>query len=256
LLNDNQAPPPPRAVTGMEQIHAAQDEVMSAWPKYGDLRDSLRQELDQKLNLKSRSAEELVEIGVLLREKYWDAGGDLSPTSYRYGYMARVLLELAHAREPNDLAIGDELAETIMSIQTMGREDFWPVLRDLRAAQFRQTCAEVESGRQPVWEDFARGCDMTYLFSDRRGPEEGVPVVDWLISHAQAGGWVAYLDLLEQMRSQLAKKSGLGYNIHAPGEFPEEFRYGNRLPSFRGPAKRAAVPSRPLQPQPVQPQNP
>jgi len=257
LLSDDEAPPQPvRAATGIKQIHAAQDEVMGTWPKYADLRDSLRQELDQKLNLKSRSVDELVRLAVLLREKYWDVGGDLSPTSYRYGYMARVLLELAHAQEPNDLTIGDELAETIMSIETMNGEDFWPVLRELRAAQFCQACAEVESGRQPVWEDFARGCDMTCLFSNER-PEEAVPVADWLISHAQAGGWVAYMDLLERIRSMLTRKGGLGYNIYTPAgsTYPEEFRYGRRLPSFRGPAKRAVVPSYPLQPQPAQPQD-
>ncbi len=258
LLGDDQTPPQPaQALTGLEQIHAARDEVMGAWPKYADLRDSLRQELDEKLNLKSCSVGELVRFGILLREKYWDVGGDFSPTSYRYGYMSRVLLEIAHAREPNDLAIGDELAETIMAIQTTGREDFWPVLRELRAAQFRQACAEVEGGRRPVWEDFARGCDMTYLFGYRRGPEEGIAVADWLISHAQAGGWTAYLSLLEQIRSQLAQGRGLGYNIYTPvgSKYPEEFRYGNRLPSFRGPAKRAVVPSYPLQPQVAQPQD-
>lgn len=259
LLDDNQTPPQPvQAVTGMKQIRAARDEMMGAWPKYAHLRESLRQELDQKLDLKSCPVDELVRLGTLLREKYWDVGGDLSPTSYRYGYMARVLLEIAHAQEPNDLAIGDEWAETIMSVETMSmRESFWPVLRELRAAQFRQACAEVAGGRQPVWEDFARGCDMTYLFSDRRGPEEGVPVVDWLIDHAQTGGWTAYLDLLEQMRSQLAQGSGLGYNIYTPvgSKYPEEFRYGSRLPSFRGPQRRAVVPSYPLQPLPMQRQD-
>jgi hypothetical protein len=242
----------------MKQIHAARDEVMDAWPKYADLHDSLRQELDEKLDLKSCSVDELVRFGILLREKYWDVGGDLAATSYRYGYMARVLLEIAHAREPNDLAIGDELAETIMAIQTMGRQDFWPTLRELRAVQFRQACAEVESGRRPVWEDFARGCDMTYLFGYHRGPEEGVSVADWLIAHAQAGGWTAFLDLLEQIRSRLAQGRGLGYSIYTPAgsTYPEEFRYGGRLPSFRGPAKRAVVPSFPLQPRAAQPQDP
>ncbi len=170
--------------------------------------------------------------------------------------MARVLLEVAHAQEPNDLAIGDELAETIMSIETMKGEDFRPALRELRAAQFRQACAEVERGRPPVWEDFARGCDLTLLSSYER-PEEAVPVADWLISHAQAGGWVGYVDLLERIRSRLTTKGGLWFNIYtAPASaWPEEFRYNSRLPSFQGPAKRAVVPSYPLQPQPGQSQD-
>jgi hypothetical protein len=256
LLSDDQATvQPARALTGLEQIHAARDEVMRAWPKYVDLHDALRQELDEKLDLQSCSVDELVQFAVLLREKYWDVGGDLSPTSYRYGYMARVLLETAHAQEPNDLSVGDELAETIMSLETTAGDDFWPVLRELRGRQFRQACAEVEAGRAPVWEDFARGCDLINLLSVER-PEEAVPVLDWLMSHAQAGGWTGYGELLERIRPRLAKKGGLGYNIYRPGEFPEEFRYGDRLPSFRGPQKHGAVPVHPLQPEPAQEQNP
>jgi len=247
LSHDPTPPQPPVALTGIEEIRAAQDEVRGGWPKYADLRDSLRQELEQKLNLKSCSLADLVQLGVLLREKYWDVGGDLSPTGYRYGYLARVLLESAHAREPNDLAVGDELVETIISMG-IGR-DSWDVLGELRAAQFRQACAEVERGRQPVWADFARSVDLVNL---SRKPAERISVIDWLVGHAQAGGWTAYLDLLEWMRSH-ATAEGLGYNIYTPSgsDYPEEFRYGPRLPSFKGPQKRAVVPSRPLGPKPA-----
>jgi len=258
LLGSDQTPTqPPVALTGLEEIHAARDEVMSHWPKYADLRDSLRQqELDRKLNLKSSSVEKLVQLGVLLREKYWDVGGDFSPASYRYGYLARVLLEIAHERQPNDLGIGDELAETIMSTQTMSSGPaFWDVLRELRDAQFRQVRAEVDKGRRPVWEDFARVSDLVNLY---REPAERLAVIDWLTGHAQAGGWTAYGELLEWMRTAAAQPgAGLGYSIYRPtgSEYPEEFRYGGRLPSFRGPQKRAVVPSRPLQPAPVQQPN-
>jgi hypothetical protein len=248
LLSDDQVPAPPViTVTGIKEINAARDEVMSRWPKYADLRDSLRQELDQKLTLESCSVDRLVQLGVLLREKYWDVGGDFSATSYRYGYMARVLLEIAHAREPNDLAVGDELAEAIMATQTTASgPDFWPVLTPLRAAQFRQVRAEVDEGRPPVWEDFARVDDLVYLYSE---PADRVPVIEWLVEHAQAGGWTGYLRLLEWMQAH-AEHGHLGYLIYtaAGSKYPEEFRYGGRLPSFKGPRKRAVVPSYPLQP--------
>jgi hypothetical protein len=253
--NEQPSSQPTITVTGIKEINDARDQVMSAWPKYAELQVSLRQELDQKLNLKSCSVDELVQLGVLLREKYWDVGGDFSPASYRYGYMARMLLESAYAREPNDLAIGDELAETIMATQTTGcAQDFWEVLTGLRTAQFHQIRTEVERGRRPVWEDFARVDDLIYLYAE---PAERAPIIDWLTGHAQAGGWTSYLSLLDWMRAN-AVKGRLGYTIYtaAGSAYPEEFRYGGRLPSFKGPQKRAVVPSRPPQSQPAQQQTP
>jgi hypothetical protein len=251
LLGNDQAPSQPViTVTGINEIHAARDEVMSHWPKYADLHDPLQQELDQKLTLKSCPVDRLVQLGILLREKYWDVGGDFSPVSYHYGYMARVLLEIAHAREPNDLAIGDEWAEAIMATQTTSSgPDFWDVLTQLRATQFRQVRDEVEKGRRSGWADFARVDDLIYLYSE---PANRSPVIDWLTEHAQAGGWTGYLGLLDWMRTHAAK-GHLGYNIYlaAGAKYPEEFRYGSRLPSFKGPQKRAVVPSHPLDAQPA-----
>lgn len=255
LLGNDQPPAQPAiAVTGMDEIHAARDKVMSGWPKYADLRDTLRQELDQKLTLPSCSVDRLVQLGILLREKYWDAGGDFSATSFRYGYMARVLLEIAYAREPNTLAVSDELAETIMATQTIRTTpDFRDTLRQLRTAQCEQVRAEVEEGRRPVWEDFARVSDLVNLY---REPAERMPIIDWLTEHAQAGGWTSYLSLLEWMRANAAG-GGLGYNIYyaVGSKYPEEFRYGGRLPSFQGPQSRAVVPSRPLDITPAQQQD-
>jgi hypothetical protein len=248
LVSDEQTPPPP-AVTlkDVQETYAARDKVMSGWPKYADLRDSLRQELDQKLNLPSCPVDRLVQFGDLLREKYWDVGGDFSATSYRYGYMARVLLEIAHAREPNNLAVGDELAEAIMTAQTvLSGKDFRDALRELRDAQFRQVRAEMEKGRPPVWEDFARVGDLFILSGE---PAERLAVIDWLTAHAQAGGWTGYADLLAQMRAN-ADRGRLFYNIYiaAGSKYPEEFRYSGRLPSFKGPRSRAVVPAHPLTP--------
>lgn len=246
LDNDQARPQPVVTATGSEEIQAARDKVMDSWPKYADLRDSLQQELDQKIGLKVCPVDTLVRLGVLLREKYWDVGGDLAPTSYRYGYLARLMLETAHAREPDNLAVGDELAETIMATETMDKgPEFWEPLRELRTTQFQQVRAEVERGRRPVWEDYARVSDLVNLYHT---PEERISVIDWLADRAPAGGWAAYASQLEWMRAHAAA-GGLGYNIYRPtgSDYPEEFRYGSRLPSFRGPRRRAVVPSHPLQ---------
>jgi hypothetical protein len=234
-----------KVLTGIDEIHEARDQVMCNWPSYADLRESLQHELDEKLNLRARSMEELVRIGALLREKFWDAGGCFSPASYRYGYMARVLLELAHARQPHDLTVGDELAEAIMAVGIIrSTEGFSKELLEIRAAQFRQICEEVEAGRKPVWDDFARGCDLAYLSGGGRDPNEAVTVVDWLIQNAQDGGWEACLDTLKWMQPLLAQGQGVGFNIYCPIKpgYPEEFRYGGRPPSFKGPYRRIVVP--------------
>lgn len=148
LLGTDRVPEQPlKKLTGIDEIHEAQEQVMRNWPSYAELRQLLHQELDEKLNLKSRSDEELVYIGVLLREKFWDAGGCFSPVSYRYGYMARVLLEIAYARRPDDLAVGDEVAEAIMATGTlMTTPGFSDALREIRSAQFRQICEQVQAG--------------------------------------------------------------------------------------------------------------
>jgi hypothetical protein len=254
LLGDDQVPAQPViTLTGIDAIHAARDEVMGQWPKYANLHDALQQELEQKLTLKSCPVDRLVQLGILLREKYWDVGGDFSPASYRYGYLARVLLEIAHAREPNNLTIGDEWAEAIMATQTTRNgPDFWNPLTELRAAQFRQVRAEMEKGRRPVWADFARIDDLIYLYPE---PADRVPAIAWLTEHAQAGGWTGFLSLLEWMQTH-AERGRLGYNIYiaAGAKYPEEFRYGGRLPSFKGPQRRAVVPAYPLQSESVPPQ--
>jgi hypothetical protein len=246
LLGTEEAPATTtKVLTGMEEIYKAQDEVMRSWPSYADMRESLEQELDRRLNLKSRSVEELVQIGVLLREKFWDAGGNFSKVSYRYGYMARVLLEMAYAQRPNDLAIGDELAEAIMAVGTIRKtEGFSKSLLAIRSAQFRQICEEVKAGRKPVWDDFARGCDLVSLSGRKHGSDDGVAVVDWLIQNAKEGGWEACIDMLNWLRPLLAQGHGGGFGIYIPIKpgFPEEFGYGGRPPSFKGPRSRIVVP--------------
>jgi hypothetical protein len=80
--------------------------------------------------------------------------------------------------------------------------------------------------------------------SGNRDPNEAVTVVDWLIQNAQHGGWEACLDTLKWMQPLLAQGRGVGFNIYCPIKpgYPEEFRYGGRPPSFKGPCARIVVP--------------
>jgi hypothetical protein len=245
LLYTDQVPEQPtHTLTGIREIRDVCDQVISSWPSYGDLRQSLQKELDDKLDMGSMSVEELVTLGVLLREKFWDAGGNYSSVSYRYAYMSRILLELAYAQRPDDLLVGDELAEAIMAAGTMtATEGFSEALLDIRSPQLRQIREEVEAGRQPDWNDFARGCDLVYLTSIRR-PDEAIATVDWLIQNAADGRWTSCLETLQWMRPKVAEGKPVGFGIyyHIKPGYPEEFSYGGRLPSFKGPRSRIVIP--------------
>jgi len=245
LYNDQDFEKPSHTLTGIKEIGEARDEVIRSWPSYGDLREPLQDELDGKLDMESLSVEELVTIGVLLREKFWDAGGTYSPISYRYAYMSRVLLEEAYSRKPTDLEIGDELAEVIMSAGTITATDsFVETLLDIRSPQLRQIRQEVENGRQPNWDDFARGCDVVYLSAIRR-PDEAAATVDWLIQNASDGRWTSYLEILKWMRPLVAEGKPVGFGIyyHIKPGYPEEFSFGGRAPSFKGPRSRIVIPT-------------
>jgi hypothetical protein len=244
LYDDKVSGQPTSTLTGMEEINEARDRMIRSWPGYDDLRQSLHDTLNDKLVLESLSVDQLVSLGVLLREKFWDAGGTFSPVSYRYAYMSRVLLELAHAQRPDDLAIGDQLAEAIMAAGTMlGTEGYVETLFDIRSSQFRQIRKEVETGRRPEWDDFARGCDLINFASCRK-PDEAVAAVDWLIQHAGDGRWTSCLETLQWMRPLVAEGKGIGFNIYYPIRpgYPEEFTYLGRPPSFKGPNSRIVIP--------------
>jgi hypothetical protein len=244
LYNDQDFEKPSRTLTGIREIRDACDQMIRSWPKYADLREPLQEELDDKLDMGLMSVEELVTLGVLLREKFWDAGGSYSPVSYKYGYMSRILLELAYAQCPDDLVIGDELAEAIMAAGTIRATDgFAEVLLDIRLNQLRQIRKEVEDGRQPNWNDFTRGCDVAYLAAVRR-PDEAAAAVDWLIQNADNGRWKSCLEKLLWMRPLVAEGTAVGFQIYyyiKPG-FPEEFSFGGRAPSFKGARSRIVIP--------------
>jgi hypothetical protein len=241
---------------GMEEIWKAQDEIMGTWPPYSQVREQLYEELRTKLNIDDLSLEELVATAIALREKFWEAGGCLSKTSYPYGYASRVLLESAHQEQPEDMAVTDELAETIQSIevgvtfeQIQAKKtrniSFQNALTELRSAQFEQIKRELQQGRTPTWEDFVRVNDLAVLLGFAKDYKSAEEAAVWLIDGADAGGWTAYMKPLEDMQHYFSQGQAYNYNIQLatrPELSVEIFRYGRRLPSFKGPRERAVTP--------------
>jgi len=264
LVTEEETPRNAFKLSGMEEIWKEQDRIMATWPEYETARSALREELDSKIALADRTPDDRVQGGILLREKFWDAGGCLSTTSYRYGYMARIALEAAHERVPDDLAITDELVETIQSVmvnacypeyseERVRNPKFASALFDLRNNQVAQGMREIRQGRAPLWEDFVRGYDLSLLLAKKEQYEQARQVVQWLLDYAERGGWTAYRKPLEKHLDLLARRDSLNFNIYASrgSTFPEEFRYARRLFSFKGPAKRGAVPIHVLHPNPT-----
>ncbi|HUW20607.1 MAG TPA: hypothetical protein VMW16_15020 [Sedimentisphaerales bacterium] len=241
---------------GMEEIWKAQDEIMGTWPPYLQVREQLYEELRTKLNIDNLSLEELVATAVALREKFWKAGGCLSKTSYPYGYASRILLELARRRQPEDMAVTDELAETIQSVEVLVTFEqiqakktrnisFLNALTELRSAQFEQIKRELQDGRTPIWEDFVRVNDLAILLGIAKDWESAERAAVWLIDRADAGGWTAYMQPLKDMQRCFSQGGAYNYNIQLATRLElsvEIFRYGRRLPSFKGPRERGVTP--------------
>jgi outer membrane lipoprotein-sorting protein len=249
---------------GMNEIWRAQDGIVSAWLDYSDVREQLHNELVAKLGIDNLSADRLVATAVALREKFWKEGGCLSKISYPYGYAARILLELAHDENPADMTITDELVETIQSVELAWKYEADSnekvrniALRDtliqLRMAQFEQIIGELEDGRMPIWEDFVRVNDLAILSGIAGDYESAQEAAEWLIQEAERGAWVAYMGPLENMQRLFSEGERCNYNIYLARKsgFPEEFRYGRRLPSFKGPKERDVVPVHLLTQNPV-----
>ena len=249
-----------------KQLWQAQDKVMSTWPVYSDVQQQLHKELLARLDIDNLSDEEIIQSVLEFRENFWQAGGCLSSTSYRDAYMARILLEYAHRRNPENMSITDELVETILSAETLWKYEtnsnkkirnsqYREVLLKLRSAQFEQIKKEVEQGRIPAWEDFIRANDLAHLLGRSEDYESAQEVTRWLIHEADRGGWNGYTEPLNKLQQALIEGSNFNYNIYIPAksDYPQEFRYARRLPSFKGPhpEKRGVIPVHASEPNPV-----
>ena len=251
-------------LAGHMGVWKAQDDFIRDWPSYSKVRTHLYEDLLKKLNIDNLSVEELVVTGLALREKFWQKGGCLSKVSYPFGYAARILLEMAHDKEPENMNITDELVESILSVEPVWQylEDsderirnscYREVLTKLRLAQFEQIKKEIEQGLAPTWKDFVRINDLAILFGGEKDYESGLEVIDWLILEANRGGWSAYLNPIKKMQKNYSVSKKFNYNIYVPkmDVFPEEYRYGRRLPSFQGPEhKKRLIPAHIQNPNP------
>ncbi|MBN1362424.1 MAG: hypothetical protein JW993_17645 [Sedimentisphaerales bacterium] len=237
-----------------EEVWQAQDAFRAKWPRYDDVRDQLAQELQAQLGIGQMTVEQLVGLGLALRERFWELRGCLSDTSYPYGYAARLVTAKAHELAPDDPAVTDQYVESIITCeatatfenQTSERtiNPVYPgLLTQLRAAQFEQLKDKVKNGYVPTWKDFVRAIDLITLFDSYcEDQAAALEVTRWLITRAPIAGWTYYSDTSLPEREE-AYAAGDGYRgglfMHGPDAFPEEFRYARRLFSLQGPREHA-----------------
>jgi hypothetical protein len=258
---ENNGPNDFTALVGYAEIWQTRNKIMSTWPDHSEVHDQLYDELVSKLHIDELSNEQLVSTAVALRELFWQKGGCLSETSYPYGYAARMLFETAHGKDPENMIITDELVESIQSIQVTSwyspdddpmltsndfviNTKFYECCPGLRWAQFEQIKKELADGRELLWEDFVRVNDLAAILGRTKDFENGIEVVEWLVSQTSRGGfWSTYLPQLERMQDYFKKGESCNCAIysHSPDLFPEAHRYSGRLPSFKGPAKRRRI---------------
>ncbi len=237
-----------------EEVWKAQDVYMAQWPRYDDVREQLARELQAQLGIEQMNTEQLVGLGIALRERFWALRGCLSDVSYPYAYAARLVTGMAYGLSPDDAAVTDQYVESIITCEATAtfdadesartRNPVYPgLLTELRSAQFEQLKGKVSDGYLPTWKDFVRAIDLITLLDSYCEDQAGaLEVTRWLIAQAPTAGWTYYLDTSLRKRAA-AYATGEGWRggvfMYGPDAFPEEYRYARRLFSLQGPRERA-----------------
>jgi hypothetical protein len=241
-----------------EIVYQTVDQVMAQWPPLAEVRERLCQELAAEIDPAGLAASDLASRAAALLDQYWQAGGGLSATAYTYAYKARILLEIAHQRQPEDGAITDQLVDAIQAtwLRTRRKADTGQVvmnptdvetLLELRSRQCRRIRAEVSAGRAPAWDDLLKMSDEAWLLHRCKQYEEAAATVQWLLEHADPGGWGVYTTSLKSWRDSVTQhKPVFSFVIFASAvpDAVDRHLYTRRLPSFKGPdpERRGIVP--------------
>jgi hypothetical protein len=249
LGTDRTAPKPQVRLLGQTQIRLAVDACVAKWPAYEQVKDQLRQELQDKLAIDVKDVNELVTTGIALRNRFWEIGGCLSDIAYPYVYAARLLDEIAHEKAPENSAVIDQLIESIMSHEVLYYSEdpaleepkrnpiYTSLVADLRSRQFELLKVKVNQGYVPTWKDFVRCCDLMPLAFRRGDTALALEVTRLLIDQAPTAGWTSYLDGLKRGEQRLVAGDGYKGEVTFLGDLSDVSlaQYGRRLWSFQGP---------------------
>ena len=138
------------------------------------------------------------------------------------------------------------------SEEKIRNKKLYDTLLKIRRAQFEIITQEIETGREPTWEDFVRSHDLVIILGFTQDYESAQEIVKWQIQNAEAGKWTAYLEPIQRSLKCLRNNDYLCYDIFTvtKPDFPEKNRFSRRLFSFKGPRARVCVPHHVLDPDP------
>jgi len=254
LGTDPMAPKPPVRLLGGTEIRMALDACVAKWPPYEQVRASLRQELQDKLNIDAMDVNSLVTAGIAMRNLFWELGGCLSDTAYPYVYAARLLDEVAHEKALDNPAVIDQLLESIGSYEVLYYWDdpvpdeprrnpiYAGIVADLCYQQWALLKARMTGDYTPTWKDFVRCSNVTTASRIRKDQTTNLEVIRFLIEQAPKAGWTTYLDDLKRGEQELLAGEvykGPGTFMGGIGDINLE-QYARRLWSFQGPQEYRA----------------
>jgi len=160
---------------------------------------------------------------------------------------------MAHEQTPEDMAVTDQLVESILTAEVGWIHHLDPnerinnpvypgLLTELRWGQFDQIKRAAAQGQALTWKDYVRLSDLILLRNARWGRDydRALEVTRWVIAQTDAAGWTYYAPSLAKMEKAYASGDGYiaGLFLDPPDAFPEEYRYARRLFSFQGPQAR------------------
>jgi len=242
-----------KIVAGLVQASAmkiwlAQDKVIQQWPKYEEVKDQLQAELFKTFNLKKMTVESLLAHALKYRQAFWNNGGANSSGAFNDIFTARLFLEMAYGLAPTNMAVADELVETIQAAHPLvafengfsgkiRNTEVEKKLWEIRLNQFCQTKKEISAGRKAGWDDFIRVVDACVLGS-HSNKKTTIGILNWLYQNSAQGGWDVCHPIFSQFSQTLGAGKSFSFNIYIPtkAKYPREYRFSRRLPSFRGPS--------------------
>ena len=238
-----------------KEIYNEQDKNIRTYMPYEEAKIQIGKEVFEAFKIDQMSALEIVSAAKKLRDSFWIKGGNMNGAAYWDAYKSRFLLELAYKNSPNNLDIGDELVETICSVspnwysdkegkRTANTADS-DVILEIRLAQFDRIKALLNKDYMLGFKDFARCSDLAQLLSMKKDFSAASDIVQWQIALASSGEWEMFDEILSSQLEKYRENKLFKFNIYTMSDFPDEYRFCRRLPSFKGgvdPKKRGKAP--------------
>jgi len=243
-----------------EFLYRQQDAERLKWPGYTQCHEEQKRDVEKVLDLADASTDDLCGFARAAMSRYWENGGPASAESFRDIYAARLVLEMAHAKEPQNDDVTDLLVDVLSAGSTLwyydregviqfDRQTYVNTILPLRMEQRQRLKAQMNEGRMPGWDDFVRSADTIVLLAMDRRFQEAEDEIKWTMQHIVDTGRIhpVHGENLLSLAARVQRKDtlcrDLRFSLYRDTKFPsgeelvarKNYYYRRRLPSFRGP---------------------